>query len=127
MDGDMDWQPEMWLIIPFSFGSAASLGLIDASVLGFIDLESVIWDPGNIELTWGRILAVASLLAVFFNREVGFTTTSFVDAWIVWATIALIVAPPLFPAFEATIAETPMAMMAFIVQTTGFTIVSYMN
>lgn len=101
--------------------------MVDLSFIPFIDMGAVLFAPGNIELTIGRIISIASLLGVFFNREVGFRSTSFIDAWIVYVTIGLVLAPPLFPAFQDTLAQQPAAILSFLAQSTGFTIVSYLN
>lgn len=124
---DNSFNPELLLILPFSWGVAISLGMIETTWIPFIDPGAVIFAPGNIQLTLGRIVAVLSLLAVFVNREVGFRATGFIDAWIVYATLGLILAPPLFPLFADTLAHGPAAFVAFTVQTTGFGIISYMN
>ena len=126
-NADLSFQREVWLIIPFSIGVAASLGMISTDIVPFIDMGDVLFEFGNIEFTLGRGVAVVCLLAVFFNRDVGFADTSGIDLWIVYATIGLILAPPLFPALEGTLAQQPAAFLAFAVQTTGFTLVSYLN
>lgn len=127
MAPDMSFQREAWLIIPFTFASATALGLVDPNILPYIDMGEVFAEFGNIELSLARIVAVACLLAVFLNRDIGFTDTDGVDLWIVYATIGLVLAPPLFPAFESTLAQQPAALLSFAVQTTGFTLVSYLN
>ncbi|WP_152415916.1 hypothetical protein [Halovivax asiaticus] len=124
---DMSFQREVWLIIPFSMAVAVSLGMLSTDLVPFIDLGQILFEFGNIEFSLARGIAVACLLAVFVNRDVGFADTSGVDLWIVYATIGLILAPPLFPALQGTLAEAPAAFAAFGVQTTGFTLVSYLN
>jgi hypothetical protein len=120
-----DW--ELLLIVPFSIGAAASLGLVDTNVLPFLDLGETIYEQGNIDFTAGRILAILSLLAVFINRDASLGDTGGIDLWIVYTTIALVLVPPLLPALEDTLAQQPAAIIAFVVQGLGFTFVSYEN
>ncbi|MCW8172804.1 hypothetical protein D8S78_13325 [Natrialba swarupiae] len=87
----------MLLIIPFSWGAAASLGMIDDNIIWFLDAGSVIFEQGNVELTVGRIVSLASLLFVLVSRDASLSDTRGIDVWIVYATVGLIVAPPLFP------------------------------
>jgi len=126
-NADYSFQPEIVLIIPFSWGTAVSLGLIDSQLIPFVDAAAVLLTAGNIEFTLGRIVSLVTLFIVFAVREVGFRATSFIDAWIVYATVGLILAPPLFPAFSETIAATPAAFLAFTMQGVGFGIISYLN
>lgn len=121
----LDW--ELILIIPFALGSAASLGLVSAEILPFIDLGQTLYEQGNIDFTAGRIIAILSLLAVFVNRDAPLSDTAGIDLWITYATIALVLVPPLLPALESSLAQQPAALIAFVVQGTGFTFVSYEN
>lgn len=123
-----DLDQEMFVAIPiFTIGAAATLGLIEGDALPFVDLGDVLIETGTVEWTLGRLLSLAALVGVFVNRDASITDTSAVDAWVVYATAGLIVAPPFFGSLEATLAETPAALVAFIVQTMGITIVSYLN
>ncbi|TYT61803.1 hypothetical protein [Natrialba swarupiae] len=127
MSEGYDIDLEMLLIIPFSWGAAASLGMIDDNIIWFLDAGSVIFEQGNVELTVGRIVSLASLLFVLVSRDASLSDTRGIDVWIVYATVGLIVAPPLFPAFADTLAHQPAAMISFTVQSTGFLLVSYIN
>ncbi|WP_138006543.1 hypothetical protein [Halalkalirubrum salinum] len=120
---------ELYLLGPiFMVGTAASLGLIDAVWFGgLLDFGQVLFETGNIEMTIGRLLAIGSLIAVLVNRDVSFSDTNGLDVWIVYVTIGLVIAPPFFPTFAETIADTPAGIASFIVQGIGFTLVSYIN
>jgi hypothetical protein len=50
-----------------------------------------------------------------------------IEIWIAYATIALIVSPPLLPLFRDTLLAGPAGVVAFIVQTLGFALISYKN
>lgn len=117
----------MFLVVVFSWGAATSLGLISDTAIPFIDAGAVLLEFGNATLTIGRLVSIATLLAVFVYRDEPLQDTEGVDLWIVYATIGLVVAPPLFPALESTLASTPAALFAFTVQSTGFLLVDYIN
>ncbi|QGN05842.1 hypothetical protein Hrd1104_00075 [Halorhabdus sp. CBA1104] len=122
---DVDW--EMLLIVVFSWGTATSLGIVESTVIPIIDAGDVIWELGNASITLGRLASIGSLLAVFLHRDAPLSDTKGIDLWIVYATIGLVLAPPLFPAFADTLAQMPAALIAFTVQSTGFLLVSYIN
>jgi ABC-type uncharacterized transport system permease subunit len=123
--GELDW--EMVLIIPFSLGAAASLGLIQGNILPVIDLGETIFQEGDIEFTAGRIISILALLTVGINRDAPLTSTGGIDLWIVYATAALVLTPAFVPALESTLAEQPAAIVSFSVQSLGFTFVSKTN
>jgi|GEM_PF-2143971 len=122
---DVDF--EMLLIVLFSWGAATSLGLISDNIVPFIDAGATIFELGNSTFTIGRLVSIGSLLFVFFYRDAPLSDTSGIDLWIVYATIGLVLAPPLFPAFADTLAQQPAALITFAVQSTGFLLVSYIN
>jgi len=122
-----DVDPEMLLVLVFSWGAATSLGLVSDNVIPIVDAGQVLVEVGNATLTIGRVVSIASLLAVVVNRDAPLQETSGIDLWIVYATIGLVIAPPIFPALENTLAQQPAALIAFTVQSTGFLLVSYIN
>ena len=122
-----DFDAELLLIVVFAWGAGTSLGLVQDTILPIVDAGEVLWEIGNADLTIGRLASIASLVAVFVWRDAPLSDTGGIDLWIVYATIALVVAPPLFPAFQATLAEAPAAFIAFTIQSTGFMLVSYIN
>ncbi len=118
---------ELYVLGPlFMFGTAVSLGLIDATWFGF-DMGQSLFESGNLELTLGRFIAIAALVGVLINRDVSLSDTNGIDLWIVYVTIGLVFAPPFFPSFAETIASTPAAFVSFTVQGIGFALVSYIN
>lgn len=122
---DIDYS--MALVVVFSWGAATSLGLIQDNIIPFINAGEVIFQFGNSAITIGRIASILSLLFVFFYRDAPLTDTAGIDLWIVYATIGLTLAPPLFPGFADTLASQPAALIAFTVQSTGFLLVDYLN
>jgi hypothetical protein len=119
---------EMILLVPFSLGTLASLGLIEGDILPFISLGDELITIGNAVITIGRGLAIASLAGVLINRDSELLDNlGFIEVWVVYTTVGLILAPPFFPIFQSTLAETPAGVLAFLVQAAGFTLVSYIN
>jgi hypothetical protein len=121
---------ETYLLFPFfALGTAASLGLVSADILPWFELSEVILDIGNIEWTIGRLLSVGALAGVVINRDEPFDFDGWgaIELWTLYATVGLIIAPPFFPAFSETLAETPAAFISFIVQSIGFALITYIN
>jgi hypothetical protein len=126
--GYMSFDTETYLLFPaFALGTGATLGLISADFVPFINLGDVVLEFGTIEWTVGRVIAALALLAVLFNRQASITDTRGIDLWVTYATLGLILAPPFFPAFAETLAEQPASWIAFTVQSVGFAIVTYVN
>jgi hypothetical protein len=126
--GYMSFDKETYLLFPaFALGTGATLGLISADFVPFVNLGDTVLEFGTITWTVGRIIAALSLLAVLFNRQASITDTKGIDLWVTYATLGLILAPPFFPAFADTLAQQPASWIAFTVQSVGFAIVTYVN
>jgi len=123
----LQFDREMVLLIVFSWGAATSLGLIEQTIIPFLDAGQAVLEVGNATITLGRLVSIASIVFVLINRDASLRETNGVDLWIVYATIGLTIAPPLFPALQDTIAAAPAAIITFTVQSTGFMLVSYLN
>lgn len=119
--------PEAALLIPFSVATAVTLGLVDSSILPIISLDQVLISIDYVDITLARLISIATILAVTINRDAGLTQTSGVDFFIAYATVGLIVAPPLVPILEDTLASGLVSVIAFGVQSTGFLLISYTN
>jgi hypothetical protein len=125
---DSKLDAEMFVAIPlFTIGAAATLGLISTDIIPFVNLGDVLLNTGGIEWTLGRGLSLAALAYVFINRDVSIKDTGGVDAWVLYATVGLVVAPPFVGALETTLAGTFAGFIAFLTQTMGITIISYLN
>lgn len=121
---------ETFLVYPlFGLGTAASLGLVEANFLPFIDLGETLVEVGTIEWTIGRLMSLAALAAVVINRDnpLDFDGWGVLEVWVLYVTVGLIIAPPFFPAFEGWLAETPAAFIAFTAQSIGFGLISWIN
>jgi len=119
---------ETYLLYPlFALGTAASLGLVEPTVLPILDLSEVIVSTNGIEWTLGRLLSAAALIAVLVNRSGSITDTEGIDLWVAYATLGLVIAPPFAPALAETLASQPANIIAFLTQSVGFAIVTYVN
>lgn len=125
----LELDKEMYFLFPaFALGTAASLGLIEPTFLPWINLDDVLLSMGNIDWTIGRVISIVALAAVFINRDTSvLERLGTLEVWVVYVTVGLILAPPIFPAFAETVAETPAAFIAFVAQSMGFAIVTYIN
>lgn len=116
----------MALVIPFSWGAATNLGLVRSDI-ALVDAQRVILQNGTVEITLATLVAALALAAVFFNRDAGLTETGGVDAWILYATFALTISP-VFPELAGnTLAQEPINFVSFLIQSTGFMMISYAN
>jgi len=126
----LELDKESYLIFPlFLLGSAVSLGLLSTDILGFIDLGETLLTTGDIEWTIGRGISVAALGTVFINRDapLDFDNWGLVETWTVYVTIALVIAPPIFPALAETLVADEWAFVSLTVQSIGFGLVTYIN
>jgi hypothetical protein len=125
---EMEIDPEMGLILLFSYAAMISNGIVQDSIIPFIDIGNVLFTYGNFSLTIAGLISVLSLLVVVFNRDAPIATMDgVIEIWVAYATIALIISPPLLPLFRETLLAGPAGIVAFSVQTLGFALISYKN
>jgi len=121
---------ELWLAIPlFTMGAAISLELVTPSLAGF-DLGQTLIEPAGVPVTVSRLMSVVALGIVVLNRDAGLSSlTDFIgiEAWAVYVTLGLVFAPPFLPVVQGTLVEQPWAILAFLMQTIGISIISYLN
>ena len=118
---------ELVLALPvFIIGSWGSLGIV-STPMG-VNLEQVLWTEGAIVLSVGAMLQLVALAAVMIWRDKGFRDMlGPVEAWIAYATVAFVVAPPIIPELANAIQIQAIAFPLFFVQTAGFVFVSMLN
>lgn len=126
----LDLDIETFLIFPvFALGAAATLGIVETSVIPGFDLGQVLLTTGGIEWTIGRALSLGALAAVVVNRDdpLDFDAWGVIEVWTFYVTVGLIISPPFFPALESTLASNPASFVAFTVQSIGFGLITYIN
>ena len=120
---------ELWVLAPvFALAAAVSLGLVSSSLLG-VDWLMSIWSPTeSVDVSLAAAVSIAALGAVFVNRDSwALNDFSTIELWAVYVTVGLVIAPPFIPIVQDTILGSVWAPIAWIVQTTGFALVSYLN
>ncbi|WP_248515958.1 hypothetical protein [Salinarchaeum laminariae] len=110
----------------FILGSLTSLGIVGPEVF-MLDFSNVLLEAGNLRLTLGSIASIVALGYIYFNRDVSFFEFNGEEMWLVFATATLVLAPPVFPGLADSLATMPIALIAFFLQTGGFTIISIKN
>jgi len=119
---------ELWLVVPlFSIGAAVSLGIVSSNLAGVFDLKTVLIGWNGVEFTVARVMSLVALVVAVVNRDSGFTDLGAMDFWAMWVTAGLVIAPPFVTLLEGTLLEAPYSIAAFVIQTLGITIVSYVN
>jgi len=121
---------ETWLLYPlFALGTSTSLGIIEPTLIPFINLSSTVTEAAGIALDWARLLSIVALLAVTINRDAALSTDdwSVFEVWAVYVTVGSVVAPPFFPALQETLVEPLIAFVTLMVQSIGFVIITYLN
>jgi hypothetical protein len=119
---------ELWLVVPlFSIGAAVSLGIVTSDLGGLFDLKTVLIGVNGVDFTIARAMSLVALAVAVINRDAGLTDLGALDVWATWVTAGLVLAPPFLPIVEGTLLEAPYSVAAFVIQTLGITIVSYVN
>ncbi|SDJ63073.1 hypothetical protein SAMN05216226_106103 [Halovenus aranensis] len=117
-----------FLVFPvFVAAAAVALGILDSTLMGF-DLSTTLLDLGeNHALSIANGLAIASLGVVAYTNDWHSTEMTGIQAWLIVATVGMVIAPPFFPVFTETLAETPGALVALAVQCGGFLTFSWLG
>lgn len=113
----------------FILGSLTELGL-----LGNLNLP-LLGDPSQTIVTLGSstdislavLLSLAALGVVIYTNQWTLSALGGMQAWVVIATVGLIILPPFMPLLQDLLSADIGAYGAFIVQTAGYTVLSYMG
>jgi len=119
---------EDFLAFPiYVIACAVALGLLDSTMMGF-DLSAVLIDLGS-----DHAFSIANTVALATLGYVAYTNTWYsymlggIQAWVVAATVGLLIAPPFFPVLESTLAATPAAFAALLIQIGGYLTFSWLG
>lgn len=114
-------------IVVFVLGGFFSLGFTSESftIAGFNPMSPVFTLPGETAVSAAMLIQLAALVAVFITNEPELDLSTGIEAWLFIATIALVAGPPFIPLLEALLGGTLAAMVAFIIQTFGISLVAY--
>lgn len=125
MDLNLDGQ-DLYAAPLFVLGSLISLELIDSTWFG-VDLAGELMSLGSASISIAQIMSAVALMYVLYTNDLDFSGLTGVNLWLVYVTIGLVFAPPFYEPLGALITTRVGAVFAFLAQTTGFTIISYLK
>ena len=111
----------------FVAAAAVALGILDSTIMGFDLGQNVIELGGGHAFSVANILALLTLGYVAFSNDWSRGDISALQIWLIAATVALVIAPPFLPVLVESIAETPAALVALLIQTGGYVAFSYVG
>lgn len=125
---DVDLDMEMVIVIPI-YLFALMYHFFSMTLYEPMDnfFKDTLFSPGGVEITGAILIALLALTAIVVNRDRSLRETKAIDAWIVYATGALIIAPPIHPILEDTIATAPANIFSFTAAFLGIFIASALN
>lgn len=128
---EMKVDRELVLAIPFMLGSLVTLDILAADSLQVVDLAYVWYAGHGMTLQTAHLLQIVPLAMIVINRDQSFVkqirALGAIEAFIVYVTVGLVIAPPFLPELAGTVAYQPLAFMTFAVQTIGLGIISFIN
>jgi hypothetical protein len=110
----------------FVLGSLISLELIDSTWFGF-DLLAEVMSLGSASITVAQLMSASALLYVLYTNDLDFTGLTGVNLWLVYVTIGLVFAPPFYDPLSDVLTTQAGGAVAFLAQTTGYTVISYLK
>lgn len=110
----------------FVLGSLVQLELVNNSWFGF-DLLGEVMSFGSASVSVAQVLSMGALLYVLYTNDLDFGGLTGVNLWLVYVTIGLVFAPPFYEPLGDLLTTQAGALIAFLAQTTGFTIISYLK
>lgn len=126
--GDVDLE-DLALMPIFALASLFANDVIPGDALGALDPTQTLFTLGpETSISIATIVAVVALGVVLWTNQPRLDPYGGIQAWVVIATVALIIAPPFVPLLENYLTAFPMlGIVSFILQTTGYTIASFMG
>lgn len=111
----------------FIIAAAVSLGLLSSTILGF-DLGATYSLGAGHGFSVANIAAILSLGYVAYTNDwSGNIAWKGIQGWLVVSTVGLLIAPPFLPLLQNTLAQTPAAITALVIQAGGFVTFSYVG
>jgi len=115
----------------FMLGSLGQLGFLSLSVAG-ISLSTVLYsitaDGYTTQISLGLILSVAALAYVMWTNDLGWRGWSGLQIWLVIVVVWLVLSPPFVPIMKTLLlGSTWGGFVAFVLQTVGFSTLSYLG
>lgn len=112
----------------FLLGSLYTTGLVSRTLGGW-DPSTVLITVGGTAISYAGAASLAALLAVFFRRDEPLASLDGAfETWVVVVTFGLVVVGPFITPLQSVISQsTVAALIAVLIQVTGFTLVVYKN
>jgi len=82
---------------------------------------------GSVEITLGTAMTLGALAVVAYTNEWDTAQLAGIQLWIIIATVGLIILPPFVPLLENWLSGSLAAVGALVIQTSGYTILSYVG
>lgn len=115
----------------FMIGSMGQLGFLSLSVAG-ISLADVLYsfsaDGYTTQISLGLVLSISALGYVLWTNDLGWRGWSAMQIWLVIAVVWLVLSPPFVPIMSTLLMGSEWgAFGAFVLQTIGFSTLSYLG
>ena len=115
----------------FMLGSLGQLGFLSLSVAG-ISLSTVLYsvtaDGYTTQISLGLLLSIAALGYVMWTNDLGWRGWSGLQIWLVIVVVWLVLSPPFVPIMKTLLlGSTWGGFVAFVLQTIGFSTLSYLG
>ena len=129
---DLALDSEDLLMLPvFMVGSMGQLGFLSLSVFG-ISLADVLYsfsaDGYTTQISLGLLLSTVALLVVLWTNDLGWRGWSGLQIWLVITVVWLVLSPPFVPIMSTLLLGSEWgAFGAFVIQTIGFSTLSYLG
>ncbi|QSG08881.1 hypothetical protein HSR122_1488 [Halapricum desulfuricans] len=129
---DLALDGEDLLVLPvFMLGSLGQLGFLSVSLAG-ISLSTVLYsfsaDGYTSQISIGLMLSVLAIGYVLWTNDLGWRGWSAMQIWLVIVVVWLVVSPPFVPLMKTLLmGSTWGGFVAFVLQTVGFSTLSYLG
>lgn len=114
----------------FAVAALFANGVIPGDVLGgtFDPTQSLFSLGPETQISYATVVAIAAIALVLWTNKPQLDVYGGIQAWVVIVTIGLILAPPFVPLISNWMAAEPwLGIVSFLLQTTGYTVVSFMG
>jgi len=113
----------------FILGSLTELGLLGSMKLPLVGdpSETIVTLGSSTDISLAILLSLSALGVVIYTNNWTLSAMGGIQAWVVVATVGLIILPPFMPLLQDVLSADIGKYASFIVQTAGYTVLSYMG
>lgn len=127
MKGQVDLE-DLILMPVFVISGLIGLGLIGSfSIVGIDPSAALLELPGGTAFSIANLLSIVTFAAAVATNEWEAGPWGAINLYLVVATFLLILAPPLMPLISELLSNQVAAGFAFVIQTAGYSAVSYVG